>query len=464
MTCGVRKTTRAARLQPNCGMLADMTTWQSLLNCAAADVTLDRIRALIGVTGTESLTVEFKKDGNTLRIAESAAAMANTYGGLVLVGISDGDREIAGVPREVIANVASTFATHLDPADWLPDMREVAIDDRPSMYVLVIRINRETAPRPIFVQRREGRTFWAPIRMPGGTRQATRDELRALFAEDSADRTAEQPWTLNAPDFPRTQDGGQDPSVDLMVLSGLRVPVGPKAAGRPISQRAVDQIAIGLDRSALARSLFELTGSQSIGVESFHREGPANRSHVANLVWRLGPGELVPFEVVVRLEVPGHYGQVQGGDLALTLKVTSRLTAWLRASLSVTPPPPQRRRLETREWAALLDSIALTLTCDEIADPVADLADVDSITIGQPRVLHIVSGPPMPDLLPPQLRPISGAGVSHGAHMQADPVLDLSDPADRAEQIDRWLFQIGADAGLVGMERLVTEIHAAAST
>ena len=445
-------------------MLADMTTWQSLLNCAAADVTLDRIRALVEVTGTESLTVEFKRDGNTLRIAEAAAAMANTYGGLVLVGIADGDREIVGVPREVITNVASTFATHLDPADWLPDMREVAIDDKPGMYVLVIRVNRDAAPRPIFVQRREGHTFWAPIRMPGGTRQATRDELRTLFSEADVDRTGEQPWTLNAPDFPRTQDGGQDPSVDLIVLSGLRVPVGPKAAGRPISQRAVDQIAAGLDRSALAHSLFELTGSQSIGVESFHREGPANRSHVANLVRRVGPGEVVPFEVAARLEVPGHYGQVQGGDLTLTLKVTSRLTAWLKADLSVTPPPPQWRRLETPEWAALLDSIALTLTCDEIAGPVADLADVDPITIDQPRVLHIVSGPPMPDLLPPQLRPIPDAGVSRGAHMQADPVLDLSDPTDRTEQVDRWLIQIGADAGLVGIERLVTEMRASART
>jgi hypothetical protein len=44
--------------------------------------------------------------------------------------------------------------------------------------------------------------------------------------------------------------------------------------------------------------------------------------------------------------------------------------------------------------------------------------------------------------------------------MQADPVLDLSDRADRAEQVDRWLTQIGADAGLVGMERLINEMRA----
>jgi len=67
-----------------------------------------------------------------------------------------------------------------------------------------------------------------------------------------------------------------------------------------------------------------------------------------------------------------------------------------------------------------------------------------------------VSGPPMPDLLPPELRPIRDAGTSRGAHMQADPILDLSDPADLAEQVDRWLIQIGADAGLTGMEHLVT--------
>jgi hypothetical protein len=40
-----------------------MTTWQSLLYCAAADVTLDRIKDLVAVTGTEPLTVDFKEGG-----------------------------------------------------------------------------------------------------------------------------------------------------------------------------------------------------------------------------------------------------------------------------------------------------------------------------------------------------------------------------------------------------------------
>src|ERR1035437_6012422 len=108
-------------------MLAGMTTWQSLLYCATADVTIERIRGLIAVTGTESLTVDFKEAGNPPRIVDCAASLANTYGGLVLVGITDKEREIVEVSREVIANVATTFATHVDPADWLPDMFEVAL-------------------------------------------------------------------------------------------------------------------------------------------------------------------------------------------------------------------------------------------------------------------------------------------------------------------------------------------------
>jgi hypothetical protein len=53
----------------------------------------------------------------------------------------------------------------------------------------------------------------------------------------------------------------------------------------------------------------------------------------------------------------------------------------------------------------------------------------------------------------------SGGRNSRGAHMQADPILDLSDTADLAEQVDRWLIQIGADAGLTGMEDLVTRMR-----
>src|SRR5215469_8854378 len=144
------------------------------------------------------------------------------------------------------------------------------------------------------------------------------------------------------------------------------------------------------------------------------------------------------------------------GALELTLKLVSCLTTWLKAGRSSSLI---RRRLKVAEWAALLDSIVVTLTSPDVVAPVADLAGVDPITVRQPRVLHVVSGPPMAELLPDRLRPIFGGGVSHGAHMLGDPALDLSDPMDRCEQVDRWLNQLGIDAGLVGMEELVGEMR-----
>ena len=94
--------------------------------------------------------------------------------------------------------------------------------------------------------------------------------------------------------------------------------------------------------------------------------------------------------------------------------------------------------------------------------PVADLAGTDLITVRQPHVLHVVSEPPMPELLPAQLSPIRNGGVSHGAHMLADPELDLAEPSERAQQVDRWLIQMAADAGLLGMEQLVSEMRGSA--
>ena len=86
-----------------------MTTWQSLLYCAATDVTLERIRNLVAVTGTEPLTVEFKEGGSTAAVAECAAAMANLHGGLILIGITYQDRKIVGVSREAMAYVADAL-------------------------------------------------------------------------------------------------------------------------------------------------------------------------------------------------------------------------------------------------------------------------------------------------------------------------------------------------------------------
>ncbi len=82
-----------------------MTSWHSLLACAQADVTIERITSLAATTGTEPLTVDFKEKASP-RLAECVASMANAHGGLILVGITDTDRKIVGVKTETLHHVA----------------------------------------------------------------------------------------------------------------------------------------------------------------------------------------------------------------------------------------------------------------------------------------------------------------------------------------------------------------------
>ena len=73
--------------------------------------------------------------------------------------------------------------------------------------------------------------------------------------------------------------------------------------------------------------------------------------------------------------------------------------------------------------------------------------------------MHMVTARPVTEVLDTTgLTPIPSAGNSMGAHLLADPALDLTDDKDREEQVRRWLAQIALDAGLTGMEQAL-EYH-----
>lgn len=393
--------------------------------------------------------------------------MANAHGGLILVGITDADRKIVGVKTETMAHVADMLTTRLDPADWLPEMFEVPLGkNHPGRHILVIRIRHELAPSPVLVQRTIGsgedktNLFWVPVRIPGGTRQATRAEMAALFADQPL-TTMTQPgqWDFDTPQIPSGKNGVPDPTIDMILKTGLRVPPGPACPGRPLSERTVNELAAALDKSSLAETLFNLTGLFSTGIYNTHRRGRPNTSGTATLAWQIATGKVSPAEMTVRVEAPGQYGHSHIQALNVSIEISSKLSAWQFSPDSpVLPPPCARRRLEVFEWATLLNAMTATLTDPRIVAAISDLADVDPILVPPPRFLHIVSSREIAEFLPPQLRPIPDATGSHGAHLQADPALSLADPAERAQQVIRWLCQIAADAGLTGMESLTAQL------
>lgn len=125
------------------------------------------------------------------------------------------------------------------------------------------------------------------------------------------------------------------------------------------------------------------------------------------------------------------------------------------------PVPPWR--LSVPQASELVDALLATLTSGEVVAPVADLAGVDVAGVPQPRVLHLVTARPVTEVLHLNgLRPIPDAGTSMGAHLLADPALDLADTTDRRAQVRMWLAQIALDGGLQGMEQVLDQLNAAA--
>jgi hypothetical protein len=92
--------------------------------------------------------------------------------------------------------------------------------------------------------------------------------------------------------------------------------------------------------------------------------------------------------------------------------------------------------------------------------PVPDLYTTLNALLASLTDRAVVTGPAVSDLLYPEgLAQIPDAGPSHGANLLANPALDLAEQNERRIQVDDWLQQIGLDAGLNGMEKLLDAYH-----
>jgi|SRR5579884_1027313 len=424
-----------------------MTSINSLFQCAAQDVTIERVRELVAQAQPESLTLEYK-EGFTPNLVKSIAAMANTYGGLILVGATD-QRQIVGVPEDTIIKIASACYEKLEPP-WQPEIIPVRMEEGSDLFVHVVRVDPARAPRPVLV---DGA---APIRLHGRVAKADRGRLAQLFAE-SPSPNAESPWTVQRPQIPSNIDGSR--TTDFILRSGLSLPLDPKMIWRPLSDSAVDALANALNASPLHGVLLRWLGDFGIGgLNPFHRVG-FNRARDARLAWQAATDNdayrLV--EAVAKISVPGTYGDFSS-QLEFTLDIEFRARAYIAARASFPQESPWR--LSVAKLYELCDVLAATLVDPAVRQRLADIAGVDPIIVPQPTNLHFVSGDSVSDLLYPNgLTLIKDAGVSHGAHLLADPAHDLSEPSERRQQIDSWLEQIALDAGLRGMERVLADYH-----
>lgn len=160
----------------------------SLLTLPYDKITFDQIKAFCSLKIHESTRVAYKKELVKEKILRTIAAMANTDGGIIIVGVPEekeqgGQRSIPGNPegvqaknaRQTIVNWCYAF---LQPV-YCPEIKEIPVGDS-SKAVVFIRINRDEVPSiPVSVL--EQGIF---IRVDEGDRIADLTHIRMLIKED----------------------------------------------------------------------------------------------------------------------------------------------------------------------------------------------------------------------------------------------------------------------------------------
>jgi hypothetical protein len=434
--------------------MGGVTSTQSLLYAASSDITIERVRALVKQVGPESPTIEYKAQMADT-IARGVAELANTYGGLLLVGVTDG-RIVRGVKEKAIESVTEHCAAKLEPL-WVPEIIPVPLGQGSDLYVLVLRVVPGRHPRPLLV---DGIAY---VRHQNTTHPADWQRLRDLFSEVSTARQ-DDIWDLLPPEPPR----GSGDKWDLAVRSGLSFTIAPEAVWRPLAESTVTAFIDALNRSPL-HSLLKgliLSGTSTGGINPFHRRGH-NRSRVIRLAWTGMPdgwpyGKYPPLESAVRLEVRGGDGQQETHmrvEVDVVVRDSPALEIFRRDPPDDVKTPPPYRRVSPRQLGDLITGVLSTLASQDVAAPLAELGGIHSLAIPQPRVMHIRTAESVWDILDTTgLELIPQAGPSWGVHLLADPALDLADDKERDEQVRRWLIQLALDAGLTGMEDVLNRI------
>ncbi len=188
----------------------------------------------------ESTTLEAKARRDHNNVVEAVAALSNTDGGVVLVGVLDngavGADRIVGVPQVEHDRITSQLNNLISTA--MPEVIAVRIPNTERL-VIVLRVNADAVPHPVVVA---GKVVY---RVPGHTIPADRQRIIDLVARDSVagalghttGRMAvpTYPWQPNhIPLWPEDMEPGAEPvraAGELRVVGGLTLP--PRIVDRP---------------------------------------------------------------------------------------------------------------------------------------------------------------------------------------------------------------------------------------
>lgn len=141
-----------------------------------------RLRQLVIEHYLERARIEYKRElGNGNKVMEAIAALANTFGGVVLIGVDEdkqGADRLTGVDSSERDRLARMCWDKLVPP-YSPEIIPIKLD-ADDKYVLAVLIDPDYARRPVMVT--QGNKI--PVRIEGNNEPADWYRLRELFAEE----------------------------------------------------------------------------------------------------------------------------------------------------------------------------------------------------------------------------------------------------------------------------------------
>jgi len=152
----------------------------TIYTAPAEQITADLLRSFLAEQRRdrlflESLTLELKRQRDRHNVLTAIAGMANTAGGIVLLGVDEdepGFDESPGVTADEVTSVLGQCQSGLSPA-VTPELIPVAIPDN-DRIVLVIRVISDPLLWPVV---KNGQVF---VRNPGQTVAATHEQILDL--------------------------------------------------------------------------------------------------------------------------------------------------------------------------------------------------------------------------------------------------------------------------------------------
>lgn len=438
-----------------------MNSLEDLLNRPGDQLTLEMVQGLVADRIQEGFTLDYKRElGGIDSTLRTVTAMANTFGGVILVGVDEdrtdgalgypGSDGIVGVePKERGRLVSKCYSLLVPP--YSPEV--VSVDVGEGRVVLVVRVDTRVAQRPVMYRNR------AYVRTANGNEEADRFRLDELFHE--APTVAGQ-FATPVPGSPQNHYvWGEDPPADLMVRLSSLFPV--VAAGRRL--RFADDgkraLVSALRSSPLDPWLVgQLRGSLGVAgdvdVVDWHQEGQ-NTTTQLQLRWQgcIEHGTWFP-EAHCIVEIPGG----GTGQMSCILDVIFKQTKIQQYALASGIVGAPKFRLAAVDLLALLRGLLNTFA-EAILPVTTQLSGVPTgVPVGPFCFITTHSKPLNESVQLDLLTVVPGNRPGFGAEgLRLDYGTSLDDRKSRTAQASEWMRQMLTDCHFAGVDAFVANLE-----